>query len=163
MQFDLKKFIAAGRQPYHAEFSCDLSGWDFAGARILQPVAAQFDAETDGSEARVALRAKALVHGECARCLDPVEWEEAVNAEWTAKEQDLDDPDFDLPLSEKGLLDVDTWLGQEFMFVIPTVVLCSAGCEGLCPQCGKKRSVCTCPKAQAGTDARLAVLKSLLN
>ena len=49
----------------------------------------------------MTLRAKALVHGECARCLDPVEREETVEAEWTVKERDLDDPDFDLPLNEK--------------------------------------------------------------
>ena len=30
MQFDLRKFIATGTQPYHAEFPCDLSAKDFA-------------------------------------------------------------------------------------------------------------------------------------
>ena len=83
MQFDLRKFIATGARPYHAEFPCDLSAKDFAGARISQPVTACFDAETDGEEVRMTLRAKALVHGECARCLDPVEREETVEAEWT--------------------------------------------------------------------------------
>ena len=102
MQFDLRKFIATGTQPYHAEFPCDLSARDFAGARIEQPVTASFTAEPDGDEVRMTLRAKALVHGECARCLDPVEREETVEAEWTAKERDLDDPDFELPLDEKG-------------------------------------------------------------
>ena len=110
MQFDLRKFIATGTQPYHAEFPCDLSARDFAGARIEQPVTASFTAEPDGDEVRMTLRAKALVHGECARCLDPVEREETVEAEWTAKERDLDDPDFELPLDEKGHLDVDEWL-----------------------------------------------------
>ena len=79
---------------------------------------------------------------------------------------DLDDPDFDLPLNEKGHLDVDEWLCQEFMFQIPTVLLCSADCPGLCPRCGKKMAECTCPPAEAEAepaDARLAILKSLLN
>ena len=106
MQFDLRKFITAGRQPYHAEFQCDLSAHDYAGARIPQPVTAVFDAETDGDEIRMTLRANALVHGECARCLDPVTREETVDTEWTVKERDLDDPDFELPLDEKGHLDV---------------------------------------------------------
>ena len=119
MQFDLRKFIATGARPYHAEFPCDLSAKDFAGARISQPVTACFDAETDGEEVRMTLRAKALVHGECARCLDPVEREETVEAEWTVKERDLDDPDFDLPLNEKGHLDVDEWLCQEFLLQDP--------------------------------------------
>ena len=166
MQFDLRKFIATGTQPYHAEFLCDLSAKGFAGARIEQPVPACFEAETDGEEVRMTLRASALVHGECARCLDPVERQETVEAEWTAKERDLDDPDFDLPLDEKGHLDVDEWLSQEFLFQIPTVLLCSPDCAGLCPRCGRKKAECVCPPEEDNTsfaDARLAILKSLLN
>ncbi len=166
MQFDLRKFIATGRQPYHAEFQCDLSAHDYAGARIPQPVTAVFEAETDGDEVRMTLRANASVHGECARCLDPVIREETVDTEWTVKERDLDDPDFDLPLDEKGHLNVDEWLNQEFMFQIPTVLLCSADCAGLCPVCGKKKAECTCQPAEhaeAPVDTRLAILKSLLN
>ena len=166
MQFDLRKFIASGRDTYSVEFPCDLSAQDFAGARIPTPVTARFEVQADGDEVRMTLRASALVHGECARCLDPVEREETVEVEWTARERDLDDPDFDLPLTEKGHLDVDAWLCQEFMFQIPTVLLCSADCPGLCPRCGKKRTECTCPPDEtqnAPADARLAILKSLLN
>lgn len=167
MQFDLKKFIATGRQPYDAEFQCDLSAWDFAGARISQPVTARFTAQLSGGEVRMTLRANASVHGVCARCLDPVERGETVEAEWTASERDLDDPDFDLPLDEKGHLDVDAWLGQEFLLQIPPVLLCSADCPGLCPQCGRKKAECRCPggaeQPAACADARLAILKSLLN
>ena len=74
--------------------------------------------------------------------------------------------EFDLPLNEKGHLDVDEWLCQEFLFQIPTVLLCSPDCPGLCPRCGKKMAECTCPPAEdeaAPADARLAILKSLLN
>ena len=63
-------------------------------------------------------------------------------------------------------MDVDEWLNQEFMFQIPTVLLCSPDCAGLCPQCGKKKAECTCPPAEqtdAPVDTRLAILKSLLN
>ena len=91
MQFDLRKFIVSGTKPYAAEFQCDLSAKDFAGARIEQPVTARFEAVSDGEEIRMTLRANALVHGECARCLDPVEREETVQAEWTVRERDLDD------------------------------------------------------------------------
>ena len=91
MQFDLRKFIVSGTKPYVAEFQCDLSAKDFAGARIEQPVSARFEAVPDGDEIRMTLRANALVHGECARCLDPVEREETVQAEWTVRERDLDE------------------------------------------------------------------------
>ena len=107
------------------------------------------------------------MHGECARCLDPVTREETVDTEWIVKERDLDDPDFDLPLDEKGHLDVDEWLNQEFMFQILSLIHISEPTRPeLCPQCGKKKAECTCPPAEqtdAPVDTRLAILKSLLN
>ena len=57
MQFDLRKFIVSGTKPYAAEFQCDLSAKDFAGARIEQPVTARFEAVPDGEEIRMTLRA----------------------------------------------------------------------------------------------------------
>ncbi len=166
MQFDLKKFFAVGNKPWHTEFICDLSGYDFSGARIPQPVSAVFDAEYDDGVVRMTLWAKASVYGECARCLDPVERTEEVDAEFLVREQDLSDPDFELPLDEYGRLNLDEWLFQEFLFRVPMVLLCSADCQGLCPECGRKRVDCVCKSAQGvdtPTDARLSVLKSLLN
>ena len=108
---------------------------DYAGARIPDSLSLPYSTQRRmATEIRMTLRANASVHGECARCLDPVDREETVDTEWTVKERDLDDPDFDLPLDEKGHLDVDEWLSQEFMFQIPTVLLCSADCAGLMPR-----------------------------
>lgn len=165
MQFDLRRFMASGRTDWEQTFDCDLSGRDFSGARIQGPVTARFAAAEDRDEVHMTLQASASVHGECARCLDPVCLEAKVDAEWTARERDLEDPDFELPLDTAGCIDLDEWLYQEFLFQIPTVLLCSADCPGLCPQCGRKRP-CSCPAAQdesAQPDARLSVLKSLLN
>ena len=165
MQFDLRRFIASDRAGWQQTFDCDLSGRDFAGSRIETPVQARFTAQADGDEVRMTLRASASVHGECARCLDPVSFDARVEAEWTARERDLDDPDFELPLTPAGSIDLDDWLYQEFLFQIPGVLLCSPDCPGLCPQCGRKRP-CSCPAAPESSvqpDARLSVLKSLLN
>lgn len=165
MQFDLRRFMASGRARQEQTFDCDLTGRDFAGSRIEAPVAAHLLAEADGDEVRMTLQASASVHGECARCLDPVQLEVQVDAGWTARERDLDDPDFELPVNESGCIDLDDWLYQEILFQVPTVLLCSADCPGLCPQCGRKRP-CSCPAAPEQSvqpDARLSVLKSLLN
>ncbi len=168
MQFDLRRFIAAGSTDWSRDFACDMTGRDFAGARIPEPVQAHFSAVGGEGELRLALRASAWVDGECARCLDRVSFPVEVSAEWTVRERELDDPDFELPLDEAARLDADEWLYQELLFEIPPVLLCSDGCQGLCPQCGRRRPcTCACPEADkpAGTlpDARLSVLKSLLN
>ena len=166
MQFDLKKFYETAKRPYDVQFELDLSGREFYGARLPKPVEAQFTAAVTAEGVLVTLKAEAEVHGECAWCLDPVRQQCAVNTEWSVRERDLDDPDFELPLDEKGKLDVDEWLYQEFTFEIPTVLVCSADCQGLCPECGSKKGACTCHKAEEEgqpLDARLSILKSLLN
>ena len=165
MRFDLRKYFSAGASPSEKSFTADFSQRDFSGARIPAPVAACLTAERSLGEIRLHLDASAQITGECARCLDPVSEQETVSADWTVHEKDLDDPDFELPLDAAGALDVDEWLYQEFLFQIPTVLLCSADCLGLCPVCGKKRQDCTCPQAVESTsaDARLSILKSLLN
>ena len=165
MLFDLRKYFSAGPSPCEEAFEADFSGRDFSGASIPQPVAARFAAQREEGEIQLTLQAQAQVQGCCARCLDPVEYTETVDAAWTVREKDLDDPDFELPLGERGALDVTEWLFQEFSLQIPTVLLCSPDCLGLCPVCGKKRQDCTCtPGAQSdAADARLSILKSLLN
>ena len=40
--------------------------------------------------------------------------------------------------TKKGHLDVDEWLAQEFMFQIPTVLLCSADCRGYAPGAARR-------------------------
>ncbi len=165
MRFDLKKFLSAGLSPCEKRFTADFSQRDFSGAHIPEPIEACLTAIRDEGEVQLHLEASARVTGECARCLDPVEQQETVSVDWTVRERDLEDLDFELPLDETGALDVEEWLYQEFLFQIPTVLLCSADCLGLCPVCGKKRQDCTCPQAVESTsaDARLSILKSLLN
>jgi uncharacterized protein len=166
MLFDLRKFFSAGLSPSEKRFTVDLSDARFSGARIPAPVSARFCAvRLSEDEIELSLDAEAQVSGECARCLDPVTRQETVHAVWPVKLRDLDDPDFELPRDAKGLLDVEEWLRQEFSLQIPPVLLCSPDCSGLCPVCGKKRQDCTCPEAAESTsaDARLSILKSLLN
>ena len=147
MQVDLRKFITAGAKPYYAKVHGDLSAYNYAGARIPQPVTAVFYAQTDSDDVQITLRTKTLLHGEYSHCLGPVTREETVDTEWIGKVLDLDDPDFELLLGKKEHLDVDEWLKKEFMFRIPTVLLCSPDCAGLGPQFGKNKAECTYPPA----------------
>ncbi len=168
MLFDLKKFFYGGISPDKREFQADFSDCDFSGASIKLPVTVVFTAEREGDSVALTLESSALISANCARCLDEMEQTERVEAEWTVRERDLDDPDFELPVDEKGKLDVKEWVYQEFMFEIPTVLVCSAECVGLCPVCGKKVADCSCNTANTEDaanplDPRLSILKSLLN
>ena len=89
MRFDLKKLLLRGPDHVREEFTADLSGRDWPGDRVSQPVSALFEAWVQGSEVFLELQATAELSGECARCLDPVTQECSLTRSWKVKEHDL--------------------------------------------------------------------------
>lgn len=166
MQFDLKKFFQTGRVPYHAELQLDLSDYDFPGYQITQPVTGTFDAALNGEGVVLRLSLNALAQAECARCLAPVEYPCSLEQEWLVRESELSNEYQELPIDEAGKLSVKELACEELVMEIPTVLLCSADCQGLCHVCGKPKAAgCTCCEGGSTTtvDERLAILKQLLN
>ena len=120
----------------------------------------------EGDLLRMELSAGAEVVAECARCLAPVQELFTVEKTYTLKERELTQEDNDLPIDLKGVLDLDELVYQELVLQIPTVLLCSPDCLGLCPVCGKKKGAgCTCQESEdsAPADPRLSILRQLLN
>ena len=115
---------------------------------------------------RLILKAELNYHGECARCLAPVEgvfsldFERTVVTEGMLTEERLSELDDEYVLVEKNELDVDLAISEELLLNFPSRLLCSDDCLGLCPKCGKPKrdGDCGCPTKEI--DPRLAVLKS---
>ena len=124
MRFDLKKLLLRGPDHVREEFTADLSGRDWPGYRVSQPVSALFEAWVQGSEVFLELQATAELSGECARCLDPVTQECSLTRSWKVKEHDLAGED-ELPVDERGVLDLDELLYQELVLEAPPLLLCS--------------------------------------
>ena len=166
MQFDLLKFFRTATKPYLSEFAVDLSGQDFPGYQVPEPAKARFEARIEGDLLRMELSVGAEVTAECARCLEPVRELFSVEKTYALKERELTQEDNDLPIDLKGVLDLDELVYQELVLQLPTVLLCSPDCLGLCPVCGKKRGAgCTCQESQDSppADPRLSILRQLLN
>ena len=166
MQFDIRSFFKNGKTPFTAQFLADLSGEDFDGSVVSEPVRCSFEAHSTLDGVAITLRIEAKADSECARCLAPVHESYDFSVDYLVRERELDDPDFELPLNEKGCLDIRELAYQELIFKIPRVLLCSPDCQGLCPICGKRKAAgCTCQPADqaAPADARLSILKQLLS
>ena len=72
-------------------------------------------------------------------------------------------PQTELPLRPDGKLDVRELAYTELVLEVPTVLLCSDDCAGLCPVCGNRKP-CSCRHETSGSvDERLSILKQLLN
>lgn len=166
MQFDLQKFYKTAEKPYSAEFCADLSGMDLPGYTLAGPARCSFCAVPTVDGIELELRVQAVIAGECARCLEPVQQECNFTREWQFTEADLKRGEYELPINAKGVLELTELVFQEILFEAPSVLLCSPDCPGLCPICGKKKAAgCSCQQAEevAPADARLSILQQLLN
>ena len=118
---------------------------------------------------RLKLQATLFYHGECARCLAPVDgvfsldFERTVTTEGTIDEERLEELEDEYVVLQGHELSVDDALLEELALSFPTRLLCSEDCEGLCPKCGKpkREGDCGCPTKEI--DPRLAVLAKLFD
>ncbi len=167
MQFDLKRFFQNGQKPYKAELKCELGGYDWPGYQPQQPVRAVFVAVPTLQGVELELSVSAVVNAQCARCLEPMEQEFSFKREWMLRMEELESEELELPISENGQLDLDELVYEELILEVPSVLLCSVDCQGLCPVCGKPKAAgctcCTADSVDAPADERLAILKQLLN
>ncbi len=115
---------------------------------------------------RLCLRAELVYHGECARCLAPVDgvfsldFERTVATEGSIDEDKLEELADEYVVLEGSELDVDEPLCEELMLGFPMRLLCSDDCPGLCPKCGKPKRDGDCGCVLREIDPRLAVLKN---
>ena len=122
----------------------------------------------EGSTVVVSGTVKGSYSTVCSRCADetvqtieaPLDLVLKPLAARTAESEYAEDLHFGYYENEEILCDV---IAEEFLVLaLPFTVLCSPGCKGLCPQCGKNlnEGPCSCPPEQKG-DPRLQVLRDL--
>lgn len=110
-----------------------------------------------------------VYHAECARCLEPVSGEFAVQLERTVvaagtlTEEQLEENVDEYAVIENGKLDLDEQIREELLLSFPMRILCDEDCPGLCPKCGKPRRLGDCGCSLNDPDPRLAVLKKLFD
>ena len=85
---------------------------------------------------------RALISGECGRCLDRVERE--ISAEKIEFFVDLTQAPEEVDISED--------IRSELLLQLPMILLCREDCRGLCPACGKNlnRGECGCAVSPGG-------------
>lgn len=111
-----------------------------SGVAVVQPgtdVVLSLRLESVVEGVLVSGTASVTVTGECARCLDPLEWEQRV----AFSELYLHEPgpeEESLPLLDGDLLDLEPVVRDAIVLSLPLAPLCRADCPGLCVQCGAR-------------------------
>jgi uncharacterized protein len=114
----------------------DLGG----GVAVVQPgtdmvLELRFEAVVEG--VLVSGTVSVTVTGECARCLEPVEWDQTV----AITELFLHEPgpeEEELPVLDGDFLDLEPVVRDAVVLALPLAPLCRADCPGLCVECGAR-------------------------
>lgn len=153
MQLDIKRYLNRQEQDLHSEYRLDLSGRGLLPELTLaEPVQVAYSCRYNGAEAvelslEIAFKAKA----QCARCLAEFERSWRFTPAYTLREKDYECAEPELPFTPDGRLDLDELCYAEILLGLPSVIVCSPSCKGLCPVCGKPRALgCGCEEKAEG-------------
>ena len=164
MRLDLGSILhAPGVVPFALEM--DFSDMEFGGScPATEPVRITGQVRNEADVLILTATLSTTLHCVCDRCASrfdrPFRQEvEAVLVEELAHEQNEDDWTF---LLEGGTADLDDILNTAFVLNMDSKFLCSEGCRGLCPTCGKNLNDGPCG-CQPEPDPRWAALRQLLD
>ena len=139
------------------------------GAEFDGDIHAIGDVTDEAGYMHLTLTASVSYRAECARCLEPVsgdfavQLERTVAAEGTLTEEQIEENVDEYAIIEGGKLDLDDTIREELLLSFPMRFLCSEDCPGLCPKCGRPRRLSDCGCSLSEPDPRLAVLKKLFD
>lgn len=158
----------------HGAVTCDIEAPVPAGADVeaVGPVRGRIRLTNVGHEkihARGTLEADLRL--ECNRCLRPLRQtvrveidEECALVQTDAPEAYVTEEEEEeaLPILDDDVVDLSELVRQNLVVGVPTALLCSPDCRGICPQCGQDRNERDCGCRVERVDPRLAKLQELL-
>lgn len=107
--------------------------------------------------------ARAVLEGECVRCLEPISDDVEVDLQelYLYPEHQFSDEDDDVSTLEDDLLDLEPLLRDAVVLALPFQPMCEDDCPGLCPECGARLADDPAHTHDAAIDPRWAGLTGL--
>jgi uncharacterized protein len=118
---------------------------------------------TTGNGWFLRLRFDARLSGPCMRCLEDAGRGDAIAVDSREIDQPgAEDEDLDSPYVDGDELDVQAWARDALVLELPTQILCSEDCKGLCAVCGENLNHASPDHAhETAPDPRWAKLSEL--
>ena len=132
---------------------------EFNDARISnESVAIALHLESLSNGVSVAGTASATWHGECRRCLAPLQERMVVEVSELYQQIPEDPEAYSIENDQINLLPM---VRENLLLAVPLGPLCREDCPGFCPQCGKDLSQTACSCDNSVVDPRWAALETL--
>jgi uncharacterized protein len=160
--FDLGTLQLSSGAGRRVELMVQLDRLEFGGQSYGVPdglTSVVLDAARMSEGYSLRLRFDVDLDGPCMRCLEDAEAEVAVDA------REIDQPggveELSSPYVDGAQLDLRAWARDALALALPTQIVCSADCRGLCPVCGQNLNDAPEHAHEAQPDPRWAKLGEL--
>jgi uncharacterized protein len=90
------------------------------------------------------------------------DFDRTIVTEGTLSDEVLEEKADEYLVLKRGILEPDEAIIESIFLELPSRLLCSPDCRGLCPKCGKKMTGDECGCAPREIDPRWSKLKALL-
>lgn len=166
MYIDLTK-LSEGVKEFDEPIQIDL---EEESARLLEPCRISGNLKKGIVQVDVTGNINAKIETDCSRCIIPVitslEFpfkvsyitEEHYTSE---KESELHGEDLDVSLYDGEKIDLSELAREQILLNLPTQILCSENCKGLCAKCGVNLNEKTCNCETKEIDPRWQSLRQL--
>ena len=170
MRIDVERLTEAGKPFEHTYAPGELSLGDDS-LRLASAVEVAGEVSRKGEQVRLGGKASTVVEAPCDRCLRPValpveilfdlRYVPAERGGADEEAAELTEEDLNFSVYEGDAIDVDELVREQVLLALPTRLLCSDECKGLCPVCGADLNKETCACEQKEVDPRWAALAAL--
>jgi uncharacterized protein len=163
--FDLGRLGLSSGEGRHLDLTVGIDPLEFGGQRyeaVPGEVPAQLDvSRTTGNGWFARLRFDVRLSGPCMRCLEDAGRGIAVDTR-EVDQPGAEDDELVSPYLEADELDVRAWARDALVLELPTQIVCSEECRGLCAICGENLNTADAEHAhEAAPDPRWAKLSEL--
>jgi uncharacterized protein len=160
--FDVGRLGLSSGEGRSLDLEVRVDAFDFGGQRYDVEggaVDARLDVSHTVSGYAFRLRFAAELDGPCVRCLEAAEHEVEVDA------REIDQPgggeELSSPYFDEGHLDMRAWSRDALALALPTQIVCSDECAGLCAVCGENLNRSPDHVHEREPDPRWAALREL--
>jgi uncharacterized protein len=160
--FDVGKLGLSSGEGRRLDLVVSVDAFDFGGQRYEiegGDVEARLDVSHTVSGYAFRVRFGAALEGPCVRCLETADQSVDVDA------REIDQPgggeELSSPYFDEGHLDMRAWARDALALALPTQIVCSADCAGLCAVCGENLNRAPDHAHEREPDPRWAALREL--
>ena len=119
------------------------------GTQFANPIEVTALWDRQGPHACIQFEISTHIASQCDRCLDDLQLEIDTTIGIVVQfsddvPRDSDDPDYRIISFSDVEIDFTMDIRDAILLAIPTKILCSEDCKGLCPQCGQNLNCKTC-------------------